>query len=300
MYYRVNHTVLHVQTKLKGIIMKYKMLSAVIATALLSACGNDGSGSSYDVKAFDPAVANMDVNYTCADGTSGTSGVTDGFGVAKVTANTPSIVPETCEFTLVGRSNSVDMSNGKSMAGVTYLIPTGMAKAGQIVTASPLSTLLAKKLAGAPYNAAAASQLLTDLGLDSLVTNGATIEQIFLDTEAAAEALPTAEKAKLLATTAVVSDTVVANPDATAETLTMTSKTVSDAVLEDYPSYPADSSGELIFLDVKETSKDVIAAPEAPVVVPPSKPAVPQNPEKPPTGGTGGTGGTSGNDSTGG
>jgi len=287
------------KTKLKGIIMKYKMLSAVIATALLSACGNDGSSSSYDVKAFDPAVANMDVNYTCADGTSGTSGVTDGYGIAKVTANTPSIVPETCEFTLVGRSNAVDMSNGKSMAGVTYVIPTGMAVEGQLVTASPLSTLLAKKLDGAAYNAAAATQLLTDLGLDSLLTAGATLEQIFLDTEAAANALPAAEKSKLLATTAVVSDTIVANPTATAETLTMTSKTVSDAVVADYPAYPADGSGKDIFLDVKETSKAVVAAPTDPVVVPPAKPAVPQDPTKPPTGGTGGTGGGS-NDSTGG
>lgn len=275
------------------------MLSAVIATALLSACGNDGSSSTYDVKAFDPAVANMEVSYTCADGTSGTSGVTDGFGVAKVTGTTPNIVPETCEFTLVGGEDAIDMSNGKSMSGVTYVIPTGMASSGQLVTASPLSTLLAKTLNGAPYTEAAASQLLTDLGLDSLLTADVSIEQIFLDTEAAAEALPPAEKSKLLATTAVVSDTVVANPDATAETLTMTSKTVSDAVLVDYPEYPANDEGTDIFLDVKETSKDVVADPEAEVDLPEEEIAVPQDPENPPTGGTGGTGGGS-NDSTGG
>jgi hypothetical protein len=276
--------------------MKYKMLSAVIATALLSACGNDGSGS-YDVKAFDPAVAGMEVSYSCADGSTGTaSSLTDADGVAQLTANTPANLPGSCEFTLVGLSNAVDMSNGKSMKGVTYTIPMGMAQAGQLVTASPLSTLLAKTLGDAPYTEAAATTLLMALGLEDLLNTGASIADIFLDTEAAADKLPAEQKSKLLATTAVVSDTIVANPTATAAVLTTSSKTVSETVITKYPDYPNNASGTAIYLDVKEASKVVVADPDADVELPEEVVAVPVPPEDAPTGGTGGNagGGTGG------
>ncbi|GLS90695.1 hypothetical protein GCM10007916_17620 [Psychromonas marina] len=274
--------------------MKYKMLSAVIATALLSACGSDDPSS--DIKSFDPIVAGMQVSYDCTDGSQGTVSTLSGAdGIVKVTDSVPAILPETCEFTSVGLSNAVDMSNGKSMAGVSYVIPVGMAVAGKIVTASPLSTLLAKTLNGEEYSEEAATQLLTDLGLGDLINKGASVAEIFLDTDTAANALPASEKSKLLATTAVVSDTIVANPDATAEQLTTGSEKVSAAVFADYPEYPDNGNGTDIYLDVKEASKAVVEDPNAIVEVPDEIIAVPVEPEDAPTGGTGGnTGGGTG------
>lgn len=277
--------------------MKYKFLSAVIAAALLSGC-NDADTATATVQAYDPAVANMDVKYACDGGTMGTAGVTDGYGKAKISNNVFALNTEDCNVTFVARSNSVDMSNGKSMAGVVYKTPRGMAIAGEKLTGSPLSTLLAKTLGDAPYTEAAATQLLTDLGLGSLLTNGVSLALIFLDTEGVVAALPAAEKSKLLATAAVVSDTLTANPNATAAQLTTTSLKVATAVVAKYKDYPDDGTGKDIFLDVKDMSKDIVADPTAPISendLPDPEDAVVQDPNTPPTGGTGGGTGGGGN-----
>jgi len=284
--------------------MKYKMLAAVIATALISGCGSDSGPQvvdAYEVKAYDPAVANMDFSFTCTGNVSGTSGVTNGYGVATTTNLVVALTPETCDFTFTGRSNSVDMSNGKSMSGVTYNIPKGMAVAGQLVTASPLSTLLYKKLDGAEYSDAAASQLLTDLGLGGL---GLTVAEIFLNTEASVGKLTGDNKSKLLATTAVVSD-VVKNASSTASVteLTLAAKSIADATLDTYPLYPSstvDGTGADIFLVIPKTTVDgAVADPTVTPPLPTPEDAVVQDPDTPPTGGTGGTGGSGADEGTG-
>lgn len=276
--------------------MKYKILSAVIATTLLSACGGTSSSSSdaHSVKAYDPAVANMNVKYDCTNSSGTASATTDANGIARVTAFAPAYEPETCKFTLVGRSNSVDMSNGKDMSGVTYIIPKGMAQAGQLVTASPLSTLLATTLGDAEYSDSAATQLLMDLGLDSLLTSGVTISEVMLDPEAAAEKLPAAEKSKLLATTAVVSDVVTnAAPGTSAKELTDASAAIAKTTLDKYPKYPSNGSKDIYLVIDADTVAKAVDDPTADVTLPPEKEAEPVDPEDVPTGGTGGTGGGS-------
>ncbi|WP_413700659.1 hypothetical protein ACLKMH_01915 [Psychromonas sp. KJ10-10] len=163
--------------------MKYKILSAVIATALLNGCG--GSDPSTTVQAYDPAVANMSTSYVCADGSMGDAGLTDGYGNATITNNTFATNTSTCELTFVGGADAIDMSNGKSMAGVTYNVPRGMAVNGQKVAGSPTSTLLYKILGGADYDETTATQLLTDLGLGDLLNDGVSLSELFLDPELA-------------------------------------------------------------------------------------------------------------------
>jgi hypothetical protein len=280
--------------------VKYKFLSAVIAAALLSGC-NDADTATATVQAYDPAVANMDVKYACDGGTMGTAGVTDGYGKAKISNNVFALNTEDCNVTFVARSNSVDMSNGKSMAGVVYKTPRGMAISGQKLTGSPLSTLLAKTLGDAPYTEAAATQLLTDLGLGSLLTSGVSLALIFLDTEGVVAALPAAEKSKLLATTAIVSD-VVKNAESTASVadITAAAEAITVTTLSLYPDYPInDTTGEPIYLEIPKDMVDtVVADPTAPISeddLPVPEDAVVQDPNTPPTGGTGGGTGGGGN-----
>ncbi|WP_019617212.1 hypothetical protein [Psychromonas ossibalaenae] len=283
--------------------MKYKILSTLIASALLGGCFGNDDRAVHNTQAFDPAVANMDVSYSCTDGTAGAAGVTDGYGKVNITPLTVVTTPETCSLLFVARSNSVDMSNGKSMAGVSYTVPKGMSVAGNLTTGTPLSTLIAKSLGDEPYTEAAATQVLTDLGLDSLLNDGVSISDLLLNTEAVAASLPAASKSKLLATTAVLSDTILnADTSATAEELSAAAEAISATVLTTYPLYPsstADGTGDDIFLEIPKSTVDgAVADPEATVTLPPAQEAVPVDPTTPPTGGTGGTGGGS-DDSTG-
>ncbi|WP_028865032.1 hypothetical protein [Psychromonas aquimarina] len=283
--------------------MKYKILSTLIASALLGGCFGSGGEAVHNTQAFDPAVANMDVSYSCTDGTTGTAGVTDGYGKANISASTVVTAPETCSLLFVARTNSVDMSNGKSMTGVSYTVPKGMSVAGSLTTGTPLSTLIAKSLGDDPYTEAAATQVLTDLGLESLLNDGVSLSDLLLNTEATAASLPAASKSKLLATTAVLSDTILnADTSATAAELSAAAEAISATVLTTYPLYPsstADGTGAAIFLEIPKSTVDAsVADPTVTVTLPDPETAVPVDPETPPTGGTGGTGGGS-DDSTG-
>jgi len=311
--------------------MKYKIISAVVATALLSGCDEDNDNTltptptpilTSIVQAYDPAVANMDAKYACEDGTTGYAGVTDGYGNVKVANDSFALNPENCDVTFEARDNSVDMSNNKSMAGVVYNIPRGMAIKGQKVTGSPLSTLLANTLAGSPYTEAAASKLLVDLDLDDLVNNGASLSELFLNPEVAAEKLTPAEKSQFLATTAIVSD-VVKNADegAKANELTAAAEAITVATLAEYPLYPSssktDPDAQPIYLEIPAALiTKTVENPSIPVNINElPDPVDAEEPTNPPTGGTGpgtptptptpdptgGTGGTggSGDDGTG-
>jgi len=287
--------------------VKIKLIAVAVAGILLSGCNDDNiEASSQSVQAFDPAVQYMTAVAACADGTSETS-KTDYYGNAKFFNQAPQVSPETCTFTFTGEdgSGAVDVSNGKSMEGVTYTIPAGLAQAGAPITASPLTTLIAKELAatGAEYSESTATDVLTSLGLESLLTNGTSITELLSNTEAVLEELTTTnptDASLLAATTAVLSDVLTASPDATPEALTTTASTLSENVVADYPKYPeSNSPGEKVFVDFDKTEvkeyveevEDKIEDPSLPEPTPPTPELPPAKPTpKPVTGGTGADG----------
>ncbi|EDM65557.1 hypothetical protein PE36_18089 [Moritella sp. PE36] len=281
--------------------MKIKLLAVAVAGILLSGCNDDnGPLNSTAVQAFDPAVMNMTAKAVCADGTTETS-KTDYYGNAKFFERTLQVSPETCSFTFIGGADAVDVSNGKSMDGVTYTIPVGLAQAGAPITASPLTTLIAKELNGAEYSEATATTVLTSLGLGSLLNNGVSVTELLSNTEAVLEKLTTAgssDAGKLAATTAVLSDVLTADPTASAEALTTTASTLSVNVIAANPKYPAgglDGTGADIFVtfdeDIVKAYVEAVntgsALPTVPVATTP--PAVVQ-PKPTVTGATGVTG----------
>lgn len=165
--------------------MKIKLLALAVTGVLLSGCGNDSNGTqaTFTVQAYDPAIYLMDASASCTDGTTGTA-VTDRSGNASFTETTIVTAPETCTFTMVGGANAIDVSNQKSMTGVNYDFPKGLAQVGSPATVSPLTTLITKELGGASYSEATASTVLTNLGLNTLVNAGVTtISNLLLNTQ---------------------------------------------------------------------------------------------------------------------
>lgn len=295
--------------------MKIKLLAVAVAGILLSGCNDDnGEIKGLSVQAFDPAVQNMTAVAKCDDGTNETA--TTGYdGNAKFLELTPQIFPGTCTFTFTGGATAVDVSNGKSMTGVVYTIPKGMAQAGSPVTASPMTTLIAKELAasGEEYSEATATTVLQSLGLGSLLNNGVDVTKLLSNTEEVLKELSTtnATDASLLAaTTAVLSDVLTADPSATAAAVSTTTATLSENVLTTNPAYPTSTTGEQIYVEFNETVvKDYVEAVEEQIKNPDTAPALPAPPvpatpdakpvpapelPTPPTGGTGGTGAAGG------
>jgi hypothetical protein len=287
--------------------MKIKILAVAVAGMLLSSCSNDDNGSfpALKTKAYDPAIQNMDASVSCEDGTTET-GKTGFDGRADFTSITVISAPETCEFTYTGNADSVDVSNGKSMDGVTYIIPKGLAIRDAINTASPITTLIAKKLGGAPYTPEVATEVMIDLGLGELINNGTIdVTEFLLSTESVLNDLKedtTSQAAfsQLSATTAVLSDVLKANPDATPEetgSMAAASVTLTEKVLAANPAYPAggiDGKGDPVVVEfeddelkgfIDEIIND-IADPSLPEITFPD--AVPKEDPDTPTGGSGG------------
>jgi len=240
--------------------VKIKLIAVAVAGILLSGCNDDnGPLNSQSVQAFDPAVMNMTAKAVCTDGTTETS-KTDYSGNAKFYELTVQTSPETCAFTFTGGAGAIDVSNGKSMVGVEYTIPKGMAQAGKPVTASPLTTLIARELeaTGAEYTPTAATTVLQSLGFTNLLnanSNSVSVTELLSNTEAVLAALPTADASLLAATTAVLSDVLTADPTATAAAVTTTTTTLSTNVLAANPKYPAaglDGTGADIFVTFDE------------------------------------------------
>ncbi|OBU38008.1 hypothetical protein [Photobacterium phosphoreum] len=287
--------------------MKIKLISTIIAGILVAGCGSDSDSDgknpdSHTLQAFDPAIINMTVKYDCGENKTGTLTSRTAHS-GKVTTKDENITadPSACSFTFTGDENTKDVTNGKSMDEVTYTIPKGLAQKDQLVTASPLTTYLAKTLNGAPFTEAAANDALVDLGLDGLVNNAriSDVTAIFSNIEAVIDALPSNSKDRgtILATTMVLSDTLKSLPPGTPidEIATVTKK-ITASVTTEYPFYPAVGTeaptDEVIYLDVKETATDVQNDPAADVKLPVKVPAEPvpeeTKPVPPPTGGTGG------------
>lgn len=301
--------------------MKLKLLTTIIAGVLLVGCGggNDnsvdggGGGQSPDthtLQAFDPAIINMIATYDCGDEKTGTlTSRTAHSGKVTTKDENVTLEPSACAFTFTGDEHTKDVTNGKTMNGVTYTIPKGLAQKDQLVTASPLTTYLTKKLGDAPFTEAAATEALTELGLGGLVNNGSItdITDLFSNTEAVIKNLPNDSKDRgtIMATTMVLSDTLKSlsqDQDATIEDIATVTTKITASVTTEYPFYPAVGkdapTDKIIYLDVKETATEVKENPEADVTLPEEIPAVPvpedTKPLPPPTGGTGGTGGGDG------
>jgi hypothetical protein len=230
--------------------VKIKILAVAVAGMLLSGCSNDDNGSfpALSVQAYDPAIQNMDASVSCEDGTTET-GKTGFDGKANFTSLTVISAPETCKFTFTGNADSVDVSNGKPMNGVTYIIPEGMAsRDASANTASPITTLIAKKLGGAPYTPEVAAEVMVELGFGDLINNGTIdVTEFLLNTESVLndlkdDATSQAAFSQLSAATAVLSDVLKANPDATPEevgSMAAASVTLTEEVLAANPGYPA-------------------------------------------------------------
>jgi len=289
--------------------VKIKLLAVAVAGILLSGCNDDnGVNTGLSVQAFDPAVQNMTAVATCDDKTTETS--TTGYdGNATFFEQTILVSPETCTFTFTGGANAIDVSNGKSMKGVTYSVPKGMAQAGHPVTASPLTTLIANQLAttGETYSDETATAVLTSLGLDSLLNHGVTTTELLSNTAVVLAKLTTSgsdDASLLAATTAVLSDVLAADEhgEVTVTEIAAASTALTEQVLIDYENYPANDTGEQIYIKITpELVKDVVDNPpteSGKIDLPVPKPADPVKPPKPtpptPTGGNGNNGGGSG------
>ena len=297
--------------------MKYKILALCISACFVAGCSDDNDlppKQSVSLQAFDGAVWGMDSKYTCEDGTSGTLNKTDynGNTTLEVTFDVQVVTnPEKCQFTFLPTENAVDTSNGKDMSDVTYKIPTGLASAsGAGITASPISTLIADTLGDTPYDESSAQEVLESLGLGDLTTvSGISVTEFLQDVEGSLAKIKESGESELFslisATNVVLSDTLVANPDADPADLATAANNLTATVLVSYPEYPMNDAGEEIYVEVKEVSKelDTLTDPEydptdpsTDIVIPDPSPSTPpeepDDPTEPPTGGTGGTGGT--------
>ncbi|NAZ46775.1 serine/threonine protein kinase [Vibrio toranzoniae] len=281
--------------------MKYKILALSVVGALLAGCGSDNGNSvpsteAYSVMAYDPAVMGIKGSFSCDDGTTGTLAATNYKGVSEVTELTVLNSPDTCAFEFQATPGAKDVSNGKDMSKVSYKLPKGLAALGKTATASPISTLLEKKLDGAPYTESAGNEIMGDLGLDYLINTGVItdITDFLLRTEEVISKLPAKAASRVLATNAVLSDVlVVSSDDVSADKLAGATKAIANEVVEKYKNYPKTNAGDkTIFLDLTEDSALIEGAVEDPNNVgtlPPKKEAKPvPEPDEGTTGGTGG------------
>ena len=291
--------------------MKYKILALSVVGALLAGCGSDNGNSvpsteAYSVMAYDPEVMGMKGSFSCDDGTTGTLAATNYNGVSEVTDLTVLNSPDTCAFEFQATPGAVDVSNGKDMSKVSYKFPKGLAALGKTATASPISTLLEKKLVGAPYTESAGSEIMADLGLDDLINTGVItdITDFLLRTEEVISKLPASAASRVLATNAVLSDVLVVSSDVSADKLAGATKAIAKKVVEKYKNYPKTNAGDkTIFLDLTEDSALIEGAVKDPNNVgtlPPEKEANPVPEPKPDEGTTGGTGGGTGSGGSGG
>ncbi|MFA0322611.1 serine/threonine protein kinase, partial [Vibrio sp. 10N.222.55.A3] len=282
--------------------MKYKILALSVVGAILGGCGSDNNNSvppeqAYrNIMAFDPAVMGMKGTFSCDDGTKGSLEETNYYGVSEVTELTVLNYPETCSFAYNATAGAVDVSNGKDMSKVSYKFPKGLANYDDLVTSSPISTLIEKELDGQPYTEATGVQVLTDLGLDGLLNNGVTSVADFLRrTQEIIEDLPAKDASLVSATAAVLSDVLVVSPNASATELSDAAVAITEKVLISYPDYPTAPVGGEIYLDLTEDPtliEDAVKDPNNVDTLPPPKDSEPvPDPDdgtNPPTGGTGG------------
>lgn len=240
--------------------VKYKVLATLVAGSLLAACNSSNSSDSYKLQAYDPAIQNMAVSYKCNDATEYTSaGKTNYDGNANIDNAVVTATPERCAFKFVGGSDAIDTSNSKSMDGVTYLIPKGLAQAGQLVTASPLTTLIANQLGENEYDESTADTILRDLGLGDLLNNGTSISDLLLKTETVANGLTSAEKATLLATTVSLNNILKSDSSSSVNAIAAAAKKYAAVIVVENPNFPTNKNGKPADTDFDLTASAIAA-----------------------------------------
>ncbi|MET2948894.1 hypothetical protein ABXV18_12375 [Vibrio owensii] len=299
--------------------MKIKLLTASVAAILLAGCGSDDSDptvKTYSVQAYDPAIIGMKVEAICGGETYEAIELTTNYEgmVGQARFENLDVVnsPDECEFILTHTDSSRDASNGKPIT-TDYAIPKGLAQADGLVTGSPFTTLVAGSLAeGEIYSADVAEKVFADLGID-INDIGVSVDELLLNTEQVVQDLQeqgddasSATATQLIATANVVSDVIKANPDASPETISVSSKAITEEVITANPNYPNSETGEVIYVeipaeDAQQVVGDVQDAIDAGTPAEDIKPDVPPipdpevgepiEPEDPPGGGTGGAGG---------
>ncbi|MCS0416090.1 hypothetical protein [Vibrio diabolicus] len=298
--------------------MKIKLLTASVAAVLLAGCGSDSDPEvkTYSVQAYDPAVIDMKVTYTCGDLTGEADELTTNYkgmvGYARISHVDVVSDPEDCSFVLSPTATSRDASNGKPIS-TTYKIPQGLAQADTPVTGSPFTTLVTDTLEeGAIYTPEVAEQVFDDLGLD-INAMGVSVNDLLRNTESVVKQLDesgdAATKAlatKLVATANVVSDVIKANPTASPKAISVAAKAITEDVIAANPNYPENDSGDVIYVtipteDTQKVVADVQEAIDNDIPLEDIEPEVPQipdaevgepiEPEDPPAPGTGATGG---------
>jgi hypothetical protein len=298
--------------------LKIKLLTASVAAVLLAGCGSDSDPvvKTYSVQAYDPAVIDMKVTYTCGDLTGEADELTTNYkgmvGQARISHIDVVTAPHECEFVLSPTATSRDSSNGKPIT-TEYTIPQGLAQVDGLVTGSPFTTLIAGSLEeGEVYSPEVAEKVFSDLGID-INAIGVSVDELLLNTEQVVQELQdqgdddaSAIATQLIATANVVSDVIKANPDASPESVSVAAKAITEEVIAANPAYPLSETGDVIYVeipaeDTQQVVGDVQDAIDAGTPVEDIKPDVPTipdpevgepiEPEDPPGPGTGGTGG---------
>ncbi|MEZ9677043.1 hypothetical protein AB4266_11770 [Vibrio breoganii] len=304
--------------------MKYKVIALAVSGALLAACGSDNDNyvtpANVTVQAYDGGVRGIEAFYDCGDGDM-LMGTTGGGGFLEIgLGNFPEFTenPDQCVVSFGPTQGAIDETNSKDMSDVQYIVPLELYEANTVIAATPYTTLINKRI-----------EELEDAGEDVIIDDiidevfedslpdGADLtdaqkRQLLSDPDAALASMSDDVAAKVQASTIVLSDALVAQPDRTTDELTNVTKTVATSLAAD-PNFPVNQdTGAPTYIDVSEDLKDdaafeeVVARdpdPEEPLPddtlqdgeeLPEEPPAVippPGEETPPPTGGTGGTAG---------
>jgi hypothetical protein len=301
--------------------LKIKLLTASVAAVLLAGCGSDSDPvvKTYAVQAYDPAVINMKVTYDCGGDLQGeadelTTNYKGMVGYARIRHVDVVAAPQDCKFTFTPTPESVDVSNGKRIT-TTYTIPQGLAQPDVPVTGSPFTTLIAGSLEeGELYTPEVAEKVFTDLGID-INAIGVPVDELVRNTEKVVKDLEEKGQAdeaskklatQLAATANVVSDVIKANPEASAQAVSVSAKAITEEVIKANPDYPKSETGDVIVVEIPaEDTKKVVEQVEQdikdekpvdeikPVVPPVPEPekGEPVEPVDPPQEGSGASGG---------
>ncbi|MEZ9710767.1 hypothetical protein AB4254_18990 [Vibrio breoganii] len=304
--------------------MKYKVIALAVSGALLAACGSDNDNyvtpANVTVQAYDGGVRDIEAFYDCGDGDM-LMGTTGGGGFLEIgLGNFPEFTenPGQCVVSFGPTQGAIDETNSKDMSNVQYIVPLELYEANTVIAATPYTTLINKRIEEleAAGEDVIIDDIIDDVFEDSL-PDGADLtdaqkRQLLSDPDAALASMSDDVAAKVQASTIVLSDALVAQPDRTTDELTNVTKTVATSLAAD-PNFPVNQdTGAPTYIDVSEDLKDdaafeeVVARdpdPEEPLPddtlqdgeeLPEEPPAVippPGEETPPPTGGTGGTAG---------
>jgi len=246
------------------LIMKKNILAALIAGTFIVGCNSGSDKSSASIQGFDGPVQFADAVYDCGT-ESGSLGQTDYDGLVSSTSFAINVTPELCEITITGNANSIDTSNGKLMPDIEYVIPRGLLEAGAPITASPLTTLIAKQIeadssAVPPVVrdiAAVTTDVVADLyGADFINNTGVTVLELARDMEGTIKKLKVSDpqNASLVtATNHVVNDVLVYAKGKTLniKSVVATSKSLVNKVIANNSEYPSTATGTDTFVTVE-------------------------------------------------